>query len=142
MPYGTCDLTWFFVAIEESTGLHKSTHGHEVLCEHSVTIKPNRRLPCSGVYADLDFECLRPLDELLAGHTAVVARMTDEDWDQVRALSPARPLRYLHVPLSGRLPHGRPASEAQLSQCCPTCHTSFWLPCGSQHGFGWCCAQR
>lgn len=40
----------------------------------------------SGVYADLDFECLRPLDDLLAGHTAVVARMTDEDWDQARVL--------------------------------------------------------
>ena len=36
----------------------------------------------AGVYADLDFECLRPLDELLAGHTAVVARMDDGDWDQ------------------------------------------------------------
>ena len=40
------------------------------------------RLCIAGVYADLDFESLRPLDELLQGHTAVVARMTDEEWDQ------------------------------------------------------------
>ena len=41
----------------------------------------------AGVYADLDFESLQPLDELLQGHTAVVARMTDEEWDQARYLS-------------------------------------------------------
>lgn len=36
-----------------------------------------------GVYVDLDFKALRPLDGLLGGvSTAVVAAMTDADWDQ------------------------------------------------------------
>eukprot|EP00884_Botryococcus_braunii_P009066 jgi/Botrbrau1/18160/Bobra.53_1s0030.1 len=35
-----------------------------------------------GVYADLDFESLRQLDDLLVGHKAVIAAMVDEDWDQ------------------------------------------------------------
>lgn len=38
------------------------------------------------MYADLDFESLRPLDELLVGHRAIIAAMVDEDWDQVCTL--------------------------------------------------------
>ncbi len=45
--------------------------------------------PATGVYADLDFESLRPLDELLRGHKVVIAAMVDEDWDQVMTLCPA-----------------------------------------------------
>ncbi|CAL5222187.1 g4515 [Coccomyxa viridis] len=35
-----------------------------------------------GVYADLDFESLRNLEDVLAGQQVVLAEMTDEDWDQ------------------------------------------------------------
>ena len=37
---------------------------------------------CAGVYADLDFESLRNLEDVLAGQQVVLAEMTDEDWDQ------------------------------------------------------------
>ncbi len=36
----------------------------------------------AGVYADLDFESLRNLEDVLAGQQVVLAEMTDEDWDQ------------------------------------------------------------
>lgn len=35
-----------------------------------------------GVYADLDFESIRNLDDVLSGRQVVLALMTDEDWDQ------------------------------------------------------------
>ncbi len=34
------------------------------------------------MYADLDFESLRNLEDVLAGQQVVLAEMTDEDWDQ------------------------------------------------------------
>ncbi len=36
----------------------------------------------AGVYADLDFESLRNLEDVLAGQQVVLAEMTEEDWDQ------------------------------------------------------------
>lgn len=37
---------------------------------------------CAGVYADLDFESLRGLDDVLQGRAVVLAQMTEEDWEQ------------------------------------------------------------
>lgn len=34
------------------------------------------------MYADLDFESIRSLDDVLAGRQVVLAEMTDEEWDQ------------------------------------------------------------
>lgn len=36
----------------------------------------------AGVYADLDFESIRSLEDVLAGRQVVLAEMTEEEWDQ------------------------------------------------------------
>jgi mannosyltransferase OCH1-like enzyme len=35
-------------------------------------------VPCAGLYADLDFEVLRPFDDLTQGQSLVLASMTDD----------------------------------------------------------------
>ena len=58
--------------------LQRCCHAAQRARIHATVVLKRASLGCAGVYADLDFQCLRPLDEILREKMVALGRMQDD----------------------------------------------------------------